>query len=110
MKTIPLSKIAHARSGDKGDAANCGVIAYREDLYPILRDTLTTERVKRHFAGLTLGEVERYELPNLWAVNFVLHNTLGGGGTVSLKLDAQGKTIASAILMMEIEIPDNIVV
>lgn len=107
MKTIPLSRIAHARSGDKGDAANCGVIAYREEWYPILRDALTTERVKRHFAGLTLGEVERYELPNLWAVNFVLHNTLGGGGTVSLKLDAQGKTVASAMLMMEIEAPDD---
>ncbi len=107
MKSIPLSAIAHARSGDKGDAANCGVIAFREEWYPMLRDTLTTERVKQHFAGLTLGEVERYELPNLWAVNFVLHNTLGGGGTVSLKLDAQGKTIASAMLMMNIEVSDD---
>lgn len=110
MKRIPLSKIAHARSGDKGDAANCGVIAFREEWYPLLRDTLTSERVKSHFTGLTLGDVERYEMPNLWALNFVLHNTLGGGGTVSLKLDAQGKTIASAMLMMEIEVPDEVAV
>lgn len=105
---VPLSKLAHARSGDKGDAANCGVIAYKEEWYPIIRDILTTERVKNHFEGITLGEVERYEIPNLWAVNFVLNNTLGGGGTVSLKLDAQGKTIASAMLMMQVEVPDNL--
>lgn len=107
MKTIPLSTIAHARSGDKGDAVNCGVIAYKEEWYPIIRDALTTERVKTYFDGVCLGDVERYEIPNLWAVNFVLHNTLGGGGTVSLKLDAQGKTIASAMLMMHIEVPDD---
>ena len=104
---VKLSELAHARSGDKGDAANCGVIAYREEWYPIIRDALTTERVKKHFEGICLGPVDRYELPNLWAVNFVLHNTLGGGGTVSLKLDAQGKTIASAMLMMEIDVPDK---
>jgi len=102
---IKLSSIAHARSGDKGDAANCGVIAFKEEWYPIIRDVLTTEKVKEYFTGLTLGNVERYEIPNLWAVNFVLNNTLGGGGTVSLKLDAQGKTIASAMLMMEIDVP-----
>jgi hypothetical protein len=105
--TIPLSRIAHARSGDKGDAANCGVIAYKEEFFPILQRTLTKERVKEYFAGVCLGEVERYELPNLWAINFVLNNTLGGGGTVSLKLDAQGKTIASAMLMMEIDVPQE---
>ncbi len=106
---IRLSQIAHARSGDKGDAANCGVIAFKEEWYPIIRDALTTERVKAYFEGVCLGPVERYEIPNLWAVNFVLNNTLGGGGTVSLKLDAQGKTIASAMLMMEIEVPDGLV-
>lgn len=105
---IPLSKIAHARSGDKGDAANCGVIAYKEEWYSIVREALTTECVKKHFEGVCLGAVERYELPNIWAVNFVLHNTLGGGGTVSLKLDAQGKTIASAMLLMEIDVPDTL--
>ena len=104
---ILLSKIAHARSGDKGDAANCGVIAYKEEWYPILSEVLTEQKVKEYFTGLTLGKVERYEIPNLWALNFVLHNTLGGGGTVSLKLDAQGKTIASAMLLMEIEVPEH---
>lgn len=104
---VPLSKLAHARSGDKGDAANCGVIAFKEEYYPILRDILTTERVQQHFEGICLGKVERYEIPNLWAINFVLHNTLGGGGTVSLKLDAQGKTIASAMLLMNVEVPDG---
>ncbi len=108
MKTISLSKIAHARSGDKGDAVNCGVIAFKEEWYPVIREALTTERVKTYFEGVCLGDVDRYEMPNLWAVNFVLHNTLGGGGTVSLKLDAQGKTIASAMLMMEIEVPDDL--
>ncbi len=101
---VPLSQLAHARSGDKGDAANCGVIAYKAEYYPILREQLTAERVKAHFEGICLGPVDRYELPNLWALNFVLHNTLGGGGTVSLKLDAQGKVVASAMLLMEIEI------
>lgn len=104
---LKLSQIAHARSGDKGDAANCGVIAYKQEWYPILQQYLTKERVQEYFAGLCLGQVERYELPNLWAVNFVLNNILGGGGTVSLKLDAQGKTVASAMLMMEIELPDG---
>jgi hypothetical protein len=106
---IQLSRIAHARSGDKGDAANCGVIAYKQEWYPILSQALTVERVKQHFEGICLGEVERYELPNIWALNFVLHNTLGGGGTVSLKLDAQGKTIATTMLTMEIEVPDNMI-
>jgi len=105
---IQLSKIAHARSGDKGDAVNCGIIAFKEEWYPLIRDILTKERVKHHFQGICLGDVERYEMPNLWAVNFVLHNTLGGGGTVSLKLDAQGKTIASAMLLMEVDVPDSL--
>lgn len=106
---VPLWKIAHARSGDKGDAVNCGVIAYREEWYPVLREYLTAERVKEYFTGICFGPVERYELPNLWALNFVLHNALGGGGTVSLKLDAQGKTIASAMLMLELELPEELV-
>ncbi len=106
---IQLRKIAHARSGDKGDAVNCGVIAFKEEWYPLLQSVLTKERVKKHFEGICLGEVERFEMPNLWAINFVLHNSLGGGGTVSLKLDAQGKTIASAMLLMEVEVPDGTV-
>lgn len=105
---IRLSQIAHARSGDKGDAANCGVIAFKAEWYPIIRNALTIDRVKQHFEGICEGEVERYELPNLWALNFILHNTLGGGGTVSLKLDAQGKTIATAMLLMEIEVDETV--
>ena len=106
---VKLSQIAHARSGDKGDAANCGVIAFKEEWYPLIAEALTAERVKEHFTGICEGPVERFELPNLWALNFVLHNTLGGGGTVSLKLDAQGKTVASAMLLMEIDVPDGTV-
>lgn len=101
---IELRQIAHARSGDKGDTANVGVIAFDESWYPILRKYLTPERVKEFFGEIVLGRVERFELPNLWAVNFLLHNALGGGGTVSLKLDAQGKTLGSAMLRMKIDV------
>ena len=101
---IKLIDIAHGRSGDKGDAANVGIIAYDEKGYEIIHKHLTAKKVKQHFTGICLGEVERYELPNLKALNFILHNTLGGGGTVSLMLDAQGKTLAAALLRMEIEI------
>lgn len=101
---MKLKDIAHGRSGDKGDAANVGIIAYDENGYEIISKYLTKERVKKHFEGICFGEVERYELPNIRALNFVLNNTLGGGGTVSLKHDAQGKTLAAALLRMEIEI------
>ncbi|MDP4175110.1 MAG: hypothetical protein Q8933_14140 [Bacteroidota bacterium] len=100
---IQLRQIAHGRSGDKGDAANIGIIAYDDKGYNIIKKCLTAERVKEHFKGICFGEVERYELPNLRALNFLLHNTLGGGGTVSLKHDAQGKTLAAALLRMEID-------
>ncbi len=105
-RSIPLMDIAHARSGDKGDAANVGVIARDERWYPVLVRHLSAERVRGHFAGICLGEVERFELPNLGALNFLLHNTLGGGGTVSLKNDAQGKTLAAAMLRMVLEVDD----
>jgi hypothetical protein len=107
-RTVPLLRLAHARSGDKGDTANVGVIALEPDFYPILVEELTTERVKRHFEGICLGEVERFELPNLHALNFLLHNALGGGGTVSLKTDAQGKTLSTAILRMHVDVPEEI--
>ncbi len=100
---IKLIDIAHGRSGDKGDAANIGIIAYDDKGYEIIKKYLTAERVKRHFEGICFGKVERYELPNLRALNFILHNTLGGGGTVSLKHDAQGKTLAAALLRMELD-------
>ncbi len=101
---IKLLEIAHGRSGDKGDAANVGIIAYDQKSYEVIKKHLTTERVKKHFEGICLGDVERFELPNLRALNFLLHNSLGGGGTVSLKHDAQGKTLAAALLRMELEI------
>ncbi|MHB8580714.1 MAG: AtuA-related protein [Ignavibacteriaceae bacterium] len=99
-----LLELAHGRSGDKGDSANIGIIAYDDKGFEIIKKQLTVIRVKKHFEGICFGEVERYELPNLRALNFLLHNTLGGGGTVSLKHDAQGKTLAAALLRMEIEI------
>lgn len=102
---IKLLDICHARSGDKGDAANVGLIAREERYYPLIRKVVTRAAVKKHFKGICFGPVERYELPNLWALNFLLHNTLGGGGTVSLKQDAQGKTLAAALLRMEIDVP-----
>ena len=104
MTKIQLRQIAHGRSGDKGDAANIGIIAYDEKGYKIIEKKLTAERIKKHFEGICKGKVERYELPNIRALNFILHNTLGGGGTVSLKHDAQGKTLAAALLRMELEI------
>ncbi|HRP94596.1 MAG TPA: hypothetical protein PLH53_17000 [Ignavibacteriaceae bacterium] len=100
---IKLLDIAHGRSGDKGDAANVGIIAYDDKGYALIKKHLTVDKVKKHYEGICLGKVERFELPNLRALNFLLHNTLGGGGTVSLKHDAQGKTLAAALLRMEIE-------
>ena len=104
MSKIKLIDIAHGRSGDKGDAANVGIVAYDDKGYEIIKKHLTTERVKKHFEGICFGKVERFEMPNIRALNFLLHDTLGGGGTVSLKHDAQGKTLAAALLKMEIEI------
>jgi hypothetical protein len=100
---IPLSRIAHARSGDKGDTCNVGVIAYDARHYPLLVREVTAERVKQFFGDYVKGKVERYELPNLGALNFLLHEALGGGGTLSLRIDAQGKTMSAALLRMEIE-------
>ncbi len=104
---IQLLELAHARSGDKGDTANIGLIALREELYPLLVREVTAARVKQHFAGICKGEVERFELPNLSALNFLLHESLGGGGTLSLMTDAQGKTFSTALLRMKIEVPDQ---
>jgi hypothetical protein len=104
---VQLLKLAHARSGDKGDTANVGLIALRDEGYPVLVREVTAERVKQHFTGICQGEVERFELPNLGALNFLLHESLGGGGTLSLMTDAQGKTFSTALLRMEIEISDD---
>jgi len=106
MPTRRLIDIAHARSGDKGDTANIGVIALAPKYYPLLVRELTVERVAEHFRGMITGGVERFELPNLNALNFLLHGALGGGGTISLRTDAQGKTLSTALLRMEIEVPE----
>jgi hypothetical protein len=104
---VQLVTIAHARSGDKGDTANVGLIALHPEVYPILVREVTAERVKNHFTGICKGEVERFELPNLGALNFLLHESLGGGGTLSLMTDAQGKTFSTALLRMYIDLPDD---
>lgn len=104
---VPLSRIAHTRSGDKGDSANIGVIAWQDRYYPILLRELTADRVKQFFGSMVKGPVERYELPNLAALNFVLREALGGGGTVSLRIDAQGKTLGAALLRLEIEADES---
>jgi hypothetical protein len=104
---IQLIKLAHARSGDKGDTANVGLIALRDEFYPLLVREVTLARVKEHFKGICNGDVERFELPNLGALNFLLHESLGGGGTLSLMTDAQGKTFSTAMLRMEIEVSDD---
>lgn len=103
---VRLVDIAHARSGDKGDTANVGVIALKRDWYPVLARELTRERVKQHFARVITGDVERFELPNLGALNFLLHGALDGGGTLSLKTDAQGKVFSTAILRMTLDVDD----
>jgi hypothetical protein len=103
---VRLVDIAHARSGDKGDTANVGVIALRPDWYALLARELTEKRVAEHFQGVITGGVQRYELPNLGALNFLLHGALDGGGTLSLKTDAQGKVLSTALLRMTLDVPD----
>lgn len=107
MKLIHLSQIAYARSGDKGDASNVGIVAYNRAGYELLKKTLTPVRVKKHFHEICRGEVERYEVDGIMALNFILHDSLGGGGSESLKSDAQGKTHGLGLLQMEIEVPDE---
>ncbi|MEX2262376.1 MAG: hypothetical protein WD696_10510 [Bryobacteraceae bacterium] len=104
---IALGRIAHTRSGDKGDTANIGVIAFEEGHYAILLREVTPARVKEFFGDLVEGEVARFELPNLGALNFLLHGALDGGGTVSLRLDAQGKTFGAALLRLGIEVDER---
>src|SRR6266576_4842302 len=103
---IGLTKLAHARSGDKGDTAHVGLIALRDEFYPLLVQEVTAARVKEHFKGICKGEVERFVLPNLGALNFLLHESLGGGGTLSLMTDAQGKTFSTALLRMKLDVSD----
>lgn len=104
---IQLTKLAHARSGDKGDTANIGLIALRDEYYEVLVREVTAVRVKEHFVSICKGAVERFELPNLSALNFLLHESLDGGGTISLMTDAQGKTFSTALLRMRIDLSDQ---
>ena len=108
MATVQLVDLAHARSGDKGDVVNIGVVAYDPGDYALLEEAVTAERVQEHFGDSVRGKVERYELPNLRALNFVLPRALGGGGTVSLMMDAQGKVFSTALLRMEVDVPDEV--
>jgi hypothetical protein len=107
---VQLVKLAHARSGDKGDTANVGLIALKDEYYPLLVREVTATRVKAHFGEIVKGDVERFELPNLKALNFLLHESLGGGGTRSLMTDAQGKTFSTALLRMAIDVPDDLAI
>lgn len=104
---VRLLDLAHARSGDKGDTANVGIIATRPEYYPLIARELTGDRVAAHFQGMINGGVDRFELPNLNALNFLLHGALGGGGTLSLKTDAQGKVYSTALLRMVLDVPDE---
>lgn len=108
MARVLLLDLAHARSGDKGNTANVGLIAYEDRDYPLLVEKVTAQRVREHFAGMVEGPVERFALDNLGALNFLLHGALDGGGTVSLMTDAQGKVFSTALLRMEIEVPDEV--
>lgn len=108
MPRVQLVRLAHARSGDKGDTANIGVIAYRPEDFPLLAGELTAERVQRHLAPLGTGRVERFDLPKLFALNFLIGNALGGGGTISLRNDSQGKVLSNALLRLEIEVPEAV--
>lgn len=104
---VELTKLAHARSGDKGNTANIGLIALEGEIYPVLVREVTADKVKSHFGEIVKGDVERFELPNLGALNFLLHGALGGGGTQSLMTDAQGKTFSTALLRMKIDLSDK---
>jgi len=107
MKKMALFRMAHARSGDKGDGSNVGLIAYDDAGWKIIREQVTADRVRAHFEGTVRGRVDRHEVPNLRALNFLLHDSLGGGGSASLRTDAQGKTHGMALLRMEIDVPDD---
>ena len=108
MKKVLLYELCHARSGDKGDTVNVGIIARKPEYFDFIRTYVTAERVKAHFGEMVKGSVDRFELPNLHAVNFLLHGALDGGGTVSLMTDAQGKTFSTALLRMQVELPEGL--
>ncbi len=107
MKEVALARIAHGRSGDKGDTLNCGIIARRPEYYAVIAEQVSADRVKEHFGVFCKGSVRRYDLPKIHAFNFVLSHALGGGGTASLRIDPQGKTYAAALMRIKVRIPDE---
>ena len=108
MPLVPLIRIADARSGDKGEGSNVGVMARSDAAYTFLASALTTEVVRRHMAAINAGGVKRYEAPSLRVLNFILQDSLGGGGSASLRTDAQGKTHGLALLRLELDVPQNV--
>ena len=108
MKEVALARLAHGRSGDKGDTVNCGIIARKPEYYNVIAREVTADRVKNHFGSFCKGTVTRYALPKIYAFNFVLTQALGGGGTVSLRIDPQGKTYAAALMRLKIQVPDDL--
>ncbi len=108
MVKVLLSEIALARSGDKGDGSNVGVLARSPEIYEFLVEYLTEDRVKKHFHAIAKGDIERFLAPNIRALNFLLHDSLGGGGSMSLKTDAQGKTHGLGLLLMEVDCPEDL--
>ncbi|MCA8969797.1 MAG: hypothetical protein KDC95_08445 [Planctomycetes bacterium] len=109
LKKVPLRKLALARSGDKGDSSNVAVIARSPEIYSWLEKHLTSDVVREHFREIAKGDVDRFEAPNLHALNFILHDSLGGCGSGSLKTDAQGKTHGLGILYLELDVPEDLV-
>jgi hypothetical protein len=107
VKEVALARIAHGRSGDKGDTLNCGIIARKPEYYLVIAEQVTEQRVKEHFGNFCQGTVKRYDLPKIHAFNFVLTRALGGGGTGSLRIDPQGKTYAAALMRMKVQVPDE---
>jgi hypothetical protein len=108
MKKVPLHRIAHGRSGDKGDISNCAIIARKPEYYALIAEQVTAERVKKHFGDFCKGPVRRYDLPRIHSFNFVLEQALDGGGTSSLRIDPLGKTYACALLRMEVSVPEDL--
>lgn len=108
MPRLALRELCGYRAGDKGDVANVALLADDADVFEVIRREVTAERVAEHFGSLVLGRVERYEAPNVWALNFVMHEALGGGGPRSLRADSLGKTLGGSLVRMEIEVPDSL--
>ena len=109
MPRLQLAQIALSRSGDKGNISDIYLFAKNRQIYELLINEVTIERVKEHFAGLCTGKVERYEVPNVLALKFVLHDALGGGSASSLRMDNLGKSLSAALLRMQVEVPENII-